>query len=685
MAPWRAVAPPSTVEKDDDLPSVLRDSADGGGKDQAAAKATESDDPTVEVSAIEDTGTPKRQTLKLFPFSGVMGATKAADDGRAAVMESLRGRPLGEPRPPMPTPKARPAVSVVHQKAQRTKGPPAKDPAAVLSALEPLLAWMPEDDRPSLFKHVMCGEYEAALKNLQGHRERYPRNLTIVKAIEVAEDAAASQLLHELGPATSEVIVIGSESRGGLSPNLLALLRLARQAATLGELLEKSPVGRVRTLQMVTQLSTEGILALRVSARSSGFGVGTLSSPSNETVKRRLSGEIIAVGPALNQRSPDEVHNAKTPSPRPVIDEASFDEHDELAQQLERATLPDPGEVAAHLAKLRERHSLIEPLLPPAPKPMRKVLSPLPRRDLRAELESEAPPANPSSKPELLLNLIDRMESEAPPPMPPPESEPPAVAAAPEVREEPSAKATGAPASSVDAGEDTRPKSKLPKANVAEEPAVSPQTAKSPGGQDEAEEEESPRNSMAPLDPKVLDELRKLRPEPIREAELEPGQRKSSLLVIVLAATALLASAVSLYAVFLRPSGAPTGQPPPRPTTTAEREAPRVQTAPPPTAVPTPAPASAVAPTAVPTQAASVDESVELEVEVSPRYAQVYLDGTLLTKPFKRTLLRDGLEHELRIEAGGYKTQKRKFKLNGNMSFVMALEPIVGRKAEDPY
>ena len=92
-----------------------------------------------------------------------------------------------------------------------------------------------------------------------------------------------------------------------------------------------------------------------------------------------------------------------------------------------------------------------------------------------------------------------------------------------------------------------------------------------------------------------------------------------------------------------------------------------------------------MAPTAVPTQAASVDESVELEVEVSPRYAQVYLDGTLLTKPFKRTLLRDGLEHELRIEAGGYKTQKRKFKLNGNMSFVMALEPIVGRKAEDPY
>jgi hypothetical protein len=663
------VAPPSTVEKDDDLPSVLGSAEDGRGE---AAKAVESDDPTVEVSEVDETGAPKRKTLKLFPFSGVMGATKAADNGRAAVMESLRGRPLGEPRPPMPTPKARPAASVVQHKAQRSKGPPPKDPASVLSALEPLLAWMPEDDRPSLFKHVMCGEYEAALKKLQGHRERYPRNLTIVKAIEVAEDAAATQLLHELGPPASEVIVVGSESRNGLSPNLLALLRLARQAATLGELLEKSPVGRVRTLQMVTQLCNEGILALRVSARSAGFGVGMLSSPSNETVKRRLSGVIIAVG--ATPRAAEEVHNAKTPSPRAVLEQASFDERDELAQQLERATLPDPGEVAAHLAKLRDRNSLLEPLLPPNPKP--RITTPIARRDLRAELDSEAPPPNPSSKPELLLNLIDRMESEAPPPMPPPESEPPVAAPA----ELPEPSTEQAPlAGSVDAGEDTRPKSKLPKANISEQPSEE----RGPEQDDQAEED-SPRNSIVALDPKVLDELRKLRPAPIREAELEPGQRKSSLLVIVLAGTALLASAVSLYAVFFRPSVPPAGQPITRPSNTAESGPSSVQTAPP-TSVPTQTPVTAVVPTAPPTQTAAVDESVVLEVEVSPRYAQVYLDGTLLTKPFKRTLVRDGVEHELRIEAGGYKTQKRKFKLNGNMSFVMALEPIVGRKAEDPY
>jgi hypothetical protein len=457
---------------------------------------------------------------------------------------------------------------------------------------------MAEELRPALFTQIMCGHYEAAVIALQEHRQRFPRNLTISKAIELAEDAGASKLLHELGPTSCEVIVVGSEARNPVSPNFAALLRLARQAATLGELLDKTPLGRFRTLQLVTQLVQDGMLALRSPARATGFGVGTLSTPSFEAIARRMS---------------SDVHEARTPSsPRvdPQADSKVSDlleaAPDSLPSVMDRMTLPDPP----------------------------------------VSLE---PPA--SSQPTLLA-LLDRLEGEA-------------------AEKRPGKSGPDPTASAKVATDGDRSGSYEPPQAATEQDSVPPEVARSSSPPDD---DDLPPSGRPPrrATPEVAAELKRLRPREIQETDREGGVRIPTL---VLAGIAVFASSVSLYVTL----GAKPDPTPPTPP-------PEARTAP---ASPVPSPTSR--PSAVPTipsteRAASeppvVPEGVNLEVEVSPPYAQVYLDGTLLTKPFTVLLARDTREHELRVEAGGHKTQRRTFVMKGDRSFVIALEPIVGKKPD---
>jgi hypothetical protein len=176
--------------------------------------------------------------------------------------------------------------------------------------------------------------------------------------------------------------------------------------------------------------------------------------------------------------------------------------------------------------------------------------------------------------------------------------------------------------------------------------------------------------------PELAAELKRLRPRELEETDRESGVKVPTL-VLVLAGIAVFASGVSLYVTL---GAKPDPAPPPVP-----HEA---RTAP---ASTVPAPTSR--PSAVSTMSSTepvgsappvVPEGVNLEVEVSPHYAQVYLDGTLLTKPIRVLLARDSREHELRIEAGGHKTQRRTFVMKGDRSFVIALEPIVGKKPSGP-
>ena len=621
------------------LPSVLR-GQESTPIPGATARGSDRGEATPATSAVQPVlrVPPKKETLKLFPYSGNMGAPKPATPPATEPDASKFGA-IGKAHQ---TPKARAAVP---EKA-RAKGPPPKDPATVHAALEPLLAWMPEEQRPEVTKQLLCGEYDGVLRTLSEHRQRYPKNLTIGKAVEVVEEALGTRLLHDLGPLNSEIIVVGSEPAG--RGNIGALLRLARQAATLGELLDKTPLGRVRTLQLVAQLVKEGTLAVRTVAKPTGFGHGALSNPSMETVKRRLSGEMPSVLGSLAEVKA-AANAASNPPPDRLMPtpEGEEDAADALFAQLERATLPDPSEVAASLQKLRDRN------MTPAMRP--QVAAQLRKRfDDRVDQDGKRAPTDESTdKPP-----VAHEGSEAPTPADARQTDAPAAKSRPAeepIEIPPGSKMPEQAASSNDQDKSSR----LDDAKDAVEDA-----------EPNAEAGRVESKSVVP-DPAIYAELKRLRPEPIREGE-DQARPNPPFLLIGVGAIGLIAIALSLYALFGR-------QPEPAPASLPETK--RA-----PTTEPTPAITNTVPTvTAAQTQAAPTApalQNITLEVEVSPHYAQVYLDGTLLTKPFKRTIARDDRKHELRIEAGGYKAQTRTFTIKGDTSFVVALEPIIGRKKE---
>jgi hypothetical protein len=93
------------------------------------------------------------------------------------------------------------------------------------------------------------------------------------------------------------------------------------------------------------------------------------------------------------------------------------------------------------------------------------------------------------------------------------------------------------------------------------------------------------------------------------------------------------------------------------------------------TAIASPTSTATAAETAQP--AAAGIAAVDLQIDVTPKFAVVYVDNVLLTgRPIKKRIARDDVEHEVRIEAPGYRPLKTKFNGNGDTHLILALEPL---------
>jgi eukaryotic-like serine/threonine-protein kinase len=101
----------------------------------------------------------------------------------------------------------------------------------------------------------------------------------------------------------------------------------------------------------------------------------------------------------------------------------------------------------------------------------------------------------------------------------------------------------------------------------------------------------------------------------------------------------------------------------------------------------TPPPVPEVTTTAKPEVTA---KPVQIKIAATPASASVYLDGTKLTgNPASATMKADGLDHSLRIEAPGFKTESRMIKFDKDVELPIELaaevadpkKPVAGGKA----
>lgn len=605
---------------------------------------------------------PKRKTLQLF---GVLERPPVAQPAapkpsRPSVAPEPNRRPTPAATTRAKTPFARDAARLgAHERVQ---GPPPADPSAVASTLEPLIAWMEEDRRPEFFRQIIRGEFDGAMRLLAKQKERYPRNLTIGKALSVVEDAAASQLLHEVGFPHFEVVVTSEPARVRPGSPLSTMLKIARSSTTLGEVLERAPGGKLRTLELIKDLMGDGTMVVRPPPHKrvkSGFGRGGLSTPAfdpsrDSSPDRELDGDEDL---ALASRKPTRLVEPET----------------------SRATMPDPDEVAAKLAIMNDlpaslRSSSLRALTPPPSDP--------PGRASGGASEPQAPAKRqPEAERPSLDALLAAIEP-APPTPPSPsatiETPPVPLTVSQAIAELDSLAGRAAPRGLDvdDQGEhdaDSLPIVLSPPRAV---PRTEPGAARVERKQD-VEPSEPPAKSSDP--PAVearsdrKDELHTtIRSRTLAPAAEEPEKKGPSLLLITtgLAGLAALVSVVSLVVVMTRPSPTPSEPAAPVVKTVVVTASPPVATAPP---TSTPGPKDT-------TNAATM----VLEIEVTPKYAQVYLDGVLLPQPIKQTLQRDGKSHELRIEAGGYKPLKKAFDAKGDAQFVLSLEPRAGKATAAP-
>lgn len=150
-----------------------------------------------------------------------------------------------------------------------------EDPSVVADALEQNIAWLPEEQRPELFTHLMRGEYELVLAMLRKVRAQYPRVVSIPKAIEVVERALTSRLLGEIGRLSDEIVIQPKAGKALDDSPRSTILRLGRMSSTLGELLEGCPVPKLAALRILRDLAEEGSLLVREPVRrATGLRLG---------------------------------------------------------------------------------------------------------------------------------------------------------------------------------------------------------------------------------------------------------------------------------------------------------------------------------------------------------------------------------------------------------------------------
>ncbi len=604
-----------------------RDSSDGDGWD----KPSDEDLPAVSSTphpSFGITATPRDRPIfrqsNTLRYEGLPAETRAAA-ARLASDRSLTPPVRKDRRPEVVLTNAQPYDN--------------EDPALVIEALNPHLAWLAEDRRPTLNAHVLRGDLDAALAMLREELRRYPKNLSIARSVQVVERALIARLNHKLEPHDRVLSIVRPLVKVRETADSRKILDMVDGAATLEDVIRRSPLKRLETLVSISDLVTRGVLAMpsplavraRRDPRVEDSNPGRMQKPAPNPVRmarlaKQLGMDIREEEGPDGERSNDERHHGGS-RPTAFDDEVAYDDGN-------RETLSDPIETEVRAALTRsELRTKPPPAGPPISReepdepseirvesirPARAVSIEPPPHEERASKRSGEPDApatdapvtvRGAATPELLEAASGKRSKDAPSAsqgeLPKPEPEPPATSSVDDVR-------TDKPPS-------VRPSKHGPKA-----PSFAPAVIVDDGD----------------------------RPRPL------PAYAKPA--IIGACACALLG------AVYF----AMSGEPAPAPLASASSK-------PAATSTPTPTPSTTTA-TSKPTVDTSVPASptIKLHIEITPEYAKVSLDGRKLKAPFDGTLPRDGAKHVLKIDAPGHKQKKIEITASADTNLVIALEPL---------
>ncbi|MBL8739887.1 MAG: hypothetical protein JNK04_02300, partial [Myxococcales bacterium] len=148
---------------------------------------------------------------------------------------------------------------VVAASREATSG---EDPALVIEALNPHLAWLAEDRRPTLNAHVLRGDLDAALAMLREDLRRYPKNLSIARSVQVIERALIARLNHKLEPHDRVLSIVRPLVKVRETADAKKILDMVDGASTLEDVVRRSPLKRLETLVTVSDLLARGVLAV---------------------------------------------------------------------------------------------------------------------------------------------------------------------------------------------------------------------------------------------------------------------------------------------------------------------------------------------------------------------------------------------------------------------------------------
>lgn len=590
-------------------------------------------------------------------------------------------------------------------------------PYELEEALAPHLAWLTDEDaRAELFKQLQKGDHARVLSMMVEARRRYPRNVSIGRSIQIVERAAIARLLARIGPLELVPEVVGKPVLGR---DPAALFSHIDGKATFEDVLRASPYPRLRSLEILAELVRRSAVRIR---------------------DDQLPPDVAHL-PGASGRAPPA---RRASSMRPAIEATGpFGDDDATG----RATLPDPMEVAARAAMLRDQVALERtPKAPGVAHRLETPRYPMPSAADRRHSGAGFRAVGGAAAKEIAVAKVPQsaLDERAEPEH---HDDRPVLAKREETR--PRAELEGprkivrkamvrAPA--VVAAEllaDAERRDQAAETKRAEPPKPAPLRSSDP----DADESDEADLSEAERALRAVRRERERQAALVRQRDAEEPPPESVPARTTLESVApkepagapskadVAEDATAAREVVVSPVTDPSPSPvpaPPRPSleiTTAEepirgradadggRKLPggviglaavavllsfvaviialtRHDAPPSPAAQPTPTPVPTTQPVQppAPTQPAVVaPDTMHVVIDASPREARVFLDDVLLTgHPIDQIIQRDGKKHVIRVEAIGYKTSKTTFEASADTKLIIALELVPMRVAPPP-
>lgn len=486
----------------------------------------------------------------------------------------------------------------------------------LIDLIDPEVGWMTEDQRIELRNALLLGELTRAHDQLVALQERYPKNLTIKKALALFRSQVRGRYEEVLGG----LHVVPRKTDAFRSSKRHERERIADFVdgeTPVEGVLRKSKCDRLRGLEVLTVWFKSGEIEI-VEPRGGALSAG--------------DGSSLVVYEKANVR--------EARRPPPVADSAtsSVSGYSHAAREREPpavSSFPRAGLRALAGGQPTQRPTPVA-FPPPAP---------LPSLELEEAPDSREPESSrlTLSDPIEAANQIDHMlELESPVPQP----------------------LVAAPVKSELQAQEAPPTSK---------PAPEPPTSETPTSETQTSEPPkavvpSPGPSMAT--PLVAEKIASVRPTFARQDDddLEPAAARFGLVHLGIAGLVVAAAAIGVYVAVdgeTAPSSTPIGQRSSPPLTASASALARV-----PATAPTATQVGALSATA-----SAPSKSIKLTLQIEPRHARVTLDGKALSLKSKDHLLpRDGQPHELRVEAPGYRRKKVKFNADADTRLVVSLD-----------